>query len=263
MKKYTLSLIAILGILSCACTTNTDVKSETEETHMAELDDYINRLMTVHEIPGTAVAVIQNGDVIHEGYYGLASLEHAVPVAPKHLFRVYSTTKILVATAIFQLKEKGLLHEDDLASKHLNNLPEAWNKIQIKHLLSHTSGLPDFIRFDSQMKNDDMWQLLTNTPVEFEAGTQWRYNQTNYWLLAKIIEKLGDQPLERFLMDKQFEGKAEGAMLSSDSREVIPKRIFKYNYDHQAQNYTRSIDKEQSRGLAGNGLNITDRKSVV
>ncbi|MEO1486549.1 MAG: serine hydrolase [Bacteroidota bacterium] len=227
-----------------------------------EITAYIENVMKVHEIPGLALAILRKDSIIHKGYYGKASLELDVAVNENHLFRVYSTTKLWVATAIFQLREQGKLGLDDTLEAHLENTPEAWKGVSIANLLTHSSGIPNFIQFESHLSNEAVWSKLVELPMEFEPGTLWRYNQTNYWLLAKIIEKQSGMTLTEFVAQNQFEGDDNGFIFSSNSLEVIPNRISKYVFDDALGKYQKSTDKEQSRGLAGNGLNITLDKFI-
>lgn len=250
-------LLAILLLSACQRT-----KKGVEANDPNEIDAYIENLMKVHEVPGLALAVLKKDSVVHKKFYGKASLEFDIPVDENHLFRVYSTTKLLVATAIFQLQEQGKLRLDDTLAIHLKDVPETWERVSIANLLTHSSGIPNFIQFESHLNNEAVWLKLVELPMEFEPGTVWRYNQTNYWLLAKIIEKQSGMTLTEFIAQNQFEGDRNGFVFSSNSLEVIPNRISKYVFDNALGKYQKSIDREQSRGLAGNGLNITLDKFV-
>jgi len=250
-------LLAILLLSACQ-----RQKKVVEVNDPNEIDTYIENLMKVHDVPGLALAVLKKDSVIHKKFYGKASLEFDIPVDENHLFRVYSTTKLLVATAIFQLQEQGKLRLDDTLAIHLKDLPETWERVSIANLLTHSSGIPNFIQFESHLNNEAVWSKLAELPMEFEPGTLWRYNQTNYWLLAKIIEKQSGMTLTEFVAQNQFEGYKDGFVFSSNSLEVIPNRISKYVFNDDLEKYEKSIDQEQSRGLAGNGLNITLDKFV-
>lgn len=252
MKQFVLTFL-MYSCLLFSTAGNTTVPEPT----LPAIDAYVKHMMQVHGIPGVALAVVHRGQVIHENYYGQASLTHDVPVQEKHLFRVYSTTKLLVSTAVFQLIEKGALSLEDPLERHLPDLPESWRTVQVKHLLTHSSGIPNFIQFDSDLSNEEMWNQLAALDMDFPTGSRFDYNQTNYWLLATIIEQLSGQSMEAFIIDQQFSGNGEGILFSSDSREVIPDRLSKYNYDLESESYSYATDREQSRGLAGNGLNIT------
>ena len=256
MRNISSFILIILLAALCACT------SERNTINSPEIDDYVKELMEVHEIPGLALAVIKNGAVIHKSYHGKASLGFEVPVDEEHLFRVYSTTKLLVATAIFQLIEEKKLSLENPIHRLLDDLPQQWSSVQVQHLLTHSSGIPNFIQFETSLPNDLVWEKLKAMSLDFSPGDLWSYNQTNYWLLAQIIEKLSGESLEEFIGKRQFDNGNEGILFSSNSLEAINNRIVKYSFNHQTDQYEIAIDKEQSRGLAGNGLNISLDKFI-
>jgi CubicO group peptidase (beta-lactamase class C family) len=95
-----------------------------------------------------AVGVIKNDKIIFQKYYGRENLESDKKVNSNSLFRVYSTTKLITDVAVFQLIEKGQLSLEDKISKYLDDLPKEWQNVKIKNLLSHSSGIPDFARYE-------------------------------------------------------------------------------------------------------------------
>ena len=107
-----------------------------------EIDSYVQRTMKQHQIPGVALAVIKDGRVIHRNYYGLANVEHNVSVTDKTVFRIFSTTKLMVATGVFQLIESGQVGLEDEVSKYVDGLPKHWQAVTVKQLLAFASGLP-------------------------------------------------------------------------------------------------------------------------
>ena len=100
--------------------------------------------MRVQKIPGLSLAVLRNGKIEFVKSYGFSNLEHHVPVKPETIFQSGSIGKQFTATAIMILVEEGKLSLDDKISKYLNDLPETWNSISVRHLLTHTSGLGEY-----------------------------------------------------------------------------------------------------------------------
>ena len=256
-KIFKVCLLSMLVCLPVGC--NETNRATKTETLASTIDHYMEEQLALHEIPGAAVGVIKKGQILYKQYYGLASPVHAVPLAEEHLFRVYSTTKLLVSTAIFQLIERKQLHLEDLVNTYVS-IPDSWQSVQIQHLLTHSSGIPDFIYLDAELSNEAIWSQLIVKDLEFKPGSQWRYNQTNYWLLAQIIEKISGQTLQEFIWEQQFSNRKEGVLFSSNSLEVIPHRISKFIYHPEVKNYYLSTDNAGSRGFAGNGLNISLEK---
>src|SRR4030095_2932481 len=107
-----------------------------------QVDDYIKQAMQKRRIPGLALAVVRDGQVIKAQGYGVANLETETPVTPETVFELASITKQFTATAIMILVEEGKVNLDEHVSKYLENTPDSWKNITVRHLLTHTSGLP-------------------------------------------------------------------------------------------------------------------------
>lgn len=253
MKRNILIGILALSLLALSCA------NEGEDTAVNKnaIDDYLNDVMKLHEIPGLALGVIKNGEVIYQGYFGKASLEENEPVDKNTLFRIFSATKLITSTGIFQLIEKGKLSLEDNISKYLDNLPEKWKDVKIKNLLSHSSGLPDFIRYESTLSDKELMEKLSYESMDFSIGNQFRYNQTNYWLMAQIIEKVTGQPFDKYILNNQFKTATKDVLFSSNSLETIPNRATRYFYSAETKEYKKDTNNNGKRGHSGNGLNIT------
>ena len=185
-----------------------------------EINTYITEIITRHEIPGAAVGVIQNGKVIFENYYGLSSIEYNVPVSEKTLFKIHSISKIFVVTGIFQLIEKNKMSLGDNLAKFFDDLPKEWNNIKVKHLLTHSSGLPDIAQYymlPEQQAKDNIFE----GEIEFTPEEKYSYNQTNFWLLNKIIEKVSNEKFENFIIENQF-NTHEDNVLFCNFLDIVP-----------------------------------------
>ncbi|MCJ7676662.1 MAG: serine hydrolase [Anaerolineales bacterium] len=136
------------------------------------------------EAPGASLIVIQNGEVVCEKSYGLASIELGVANTPDTVFRLGSITKQFTAMAIMQLHERGLLNIDDPVARYLPGTPHG-DAITIRHLLTHTSGVS---------QTDD-------GQLEFAPGERLNYSNKGYWLLGRIIEKISGRPYEEYLRE--------------------------------------------------------------
>ncbi|WP_461444887.1 serine hydrolase domain-containing protein [Maribacter sp.] len=251
-----ISLLLIVG--SCTGKRNGNLTIEKKNS----LDEYVRSAMEIHHIPGLAVAVVKDGNVIYENYLGNATLEEESPVDDKTIFRVFSTTKLITATGIFQLVEKGKISLEDKISKHFDSLPEAWEQVRVKHLLTHSSGLPD-LRYPRHLSNAEVMQELFNDKMDFQTGNQFRYNQTNYWLLARIIEKTTGLSFDAYVLKNQFAASKEGVLFSSDSREEIHNRATRYYYDASKNEFRKDTINVGKRGRPGNGLNISLNEFVA
>ena len=110
----------------------------------ARVDKLVQDKMYHELLPGLALVVLKDGKVLTEQGYGLADLDSKLPVTTNTVFRIGSLSKQFVATAIMILVEAGEISLDDPVSKYLDGTPSRWKRITIRHLLTHTSGIPDF-----------------------------------------------------------------------------------------------------------------------
>ena len=155
MKKSILSLCFVVCSISSFCQTKNELKKK--------IDNYIKEVIEINQIPRLAVAVIKKEKIIYEKYYGKGSIEENTNVNTKSIFRLYSTTKLISAIAVFPLIERNQITLEDKISKYLDNLPKEWQDVKIKNLLTHSSGLPDIVKFeDIQYSLDDgeKWKRL-------------------------------------------------------------------------------------------------------
>ncbi|MEO7977250.1 serine hydrolase [Flavobacterium sp.] len=234
--------------------------SQTENKLIEQkIDTYIKEVIELNEIPGAALAVIKDGKVIYEKYYGKASLEENTAVDKTTAFKIFSTTKLITSVGIFQLIEKEKLSLEDPISKYLNNLPKEWKKIKIKNLLTHSSGLPDIVQFEDilfSLPYSEKISLLSKKPMQFATGNQYRYNQTNYLFLAKIIEKITSLPFDEYILKNQFPKAKSDVFFLSDFGQITPKGAVRYNYDAENKKYKKNDYNSGSDSHSANGLNI-------
>jgi len=224
------------------------------------IDSYLTEVMKTYEIPGLAVGVVKNDKIIFQKYYGRENLESNKEVDSNSLFRVYSTTKLITNIAVFQLIEKGQLSLDDKISKYVDYLPKEWQDVKIKNLLSHSSGIPDFARYEdipANASNAKVVERLSKEKMEFETGNQYSYNQTNFMLLALIIEKISGQKFEDHVLKNQFFDAKNKVIFSSNSLEEIPNRVQLYRYNDSLKQYKKSTHVGGFRSHPGNGLAIS------
>ncbi len=152
-----------------------------------------------------AVLVARRGRPVFEKAYGLADLAWGLPNTVDTRFEIASLTKQFTGMAIAQLAAQGKLALDDPVGKYYAGAPPAWDGIKIEQLLTHTSGLPgdelkDFPKgIAVPYTPDELIATFRDRPLVFEPGTRWRYTNTEYYLLAWIIEKLSGESYGRYL----------------------------------------------------------------
>src|SRR5262245_49566069 len=119
-----------------------------------DVDRYINSEMQKQKIPGIALAVLRDGVVIETKGYGKANLELQVPVKPETIFQSGSMGKQFTAAAVMLLVEAGKLKLDDAVGPYFPGSPESWQKITVRNLLTHTSGIPDYTEKQIDYRKD-------------------------------------------------------------------------------------------------------------
>jgi len=174
------------------------------------IDTYLNEIVNAGWFQG-AVLVAHNGNVIISKGYGMADATQGTPNSAQTRFRLASLTKQFTAAAIMILQARGQLNVQDAICAHLPDCPDAWRDVTIQHLLTHTSGLPnytDFMSYEpSQMQPATPDQLIArfrNEPLLYPPGTTYFYENSDYVLLGQIIEHVSGQSYADFLRDAIF-----------------------------------------------------------
>lgn len=177
----------------------------------AKLDEYMSALASAQRFSG-AVLVARGGSVVLSKGYGMANYEWDVPNTPWTKFRLGSMTKQFTAMAIMQLDERGLLSVDDPVTKHLPDYPRTGDRITIHHLLTHSSGIPSYTDSPDYRKNmrvdlsvAQMIDGFKDKPLEFAPGEKFKYDNSGYFLLGALVEKISGQPYDRYLQARIFE----------------------------------------------------------
>ncbi|KQZ03681.1 hypothetical protein ASD21_20580 [Caulobacter sp. Root1455] len=149
-----------------------------------------------------SILVAKDGAPMWRESFGAADREWDVANTADTKFRLGSITKQFTATAILQLVEQGKLSIDDPVSKYYADAPPAWAKVTIKHLLTHSSGIPSYTAlpgfFDKgssklPLTPDEIVKLTRDMPLEFEPGAKYNYDNTGYILLGYVIEKVSGE----------------------------------------------------------------------
>jgi CubicO group peptidase (beta-lactamase class C family) len=205
MQKYRRKRIALIVVAMFLAASLTHAETSAEKA-----DGLLNGLIKTND-PGIAVIVAQNGKILFEKSYGLADLEHHVPVTSQTIFRIASVTKQFTAAAILKLQEQGKLSVKDKLSKYIPDFPRG-NEVTVRELLNHTSGIHDYIQepdFYSHATNalttGAIIEIIKKYPYDFDPGTEWSYSNSGYQLLGYIIEKVSGQSYGDFLRDNFFQ----------------------------------------------------------
>lgn len=219
--------------------------------------------MRADDLPSVALVVGRAGKILKQAAYGEASLELHVPATPQTVYPIASATKAFTSTAIFLLVREGKFALEDSITELLPGLPSAWLEVTPRHLLTHTSGLPDIAITSGreQLIAGTRGEALTRVcalPLSCAAGARWSYNQTNYMLLLMLVEKYGERPFETFIRERLFEPLGLKATTFGDSDDVIPGRATMYETRDGALRPRQSRFPEFVRGAAGVNTSVEE-----
>ena len=184
-------------------------------------------------IPGLQAAVVKHGRIVMQVSCGIADITFNQPVVRTTRFQLASATKPFTGVAVMQLVEEGKLKLDAPLTDYLDGLPEAWSAVTVHQALMHVSGLPDIVNPAAGSLVDTggesaSWVKVQTLPMQFEPGHGYAYNQTNYLLLGRIIEKLRGQPFTEVVRQREFAVAGMPTATFSDAYSVVPGRATGY-----------------------------------
>ncbi|MGA7473018.1 MAG: serine hydrolase domain-containing protein [Candidatus Sulfotelmatobacter sp.] len=206
-----------------------------------ELTDKVDRVFAewnTTSSPGCALAVVKDDHVVYEHGYGMANLELGIAITPQSVFDIGSVSKQITAMAILLLAQEHRLSLDDDIRKYLPEMPDYGSTITIRHMLHHTSGLRNYDDlFDLQgipeadltTDRDAMELILRQKGVNFRAGEEFLYSDTNYFLMSQIVKRVTGQTLRQFAQDRIFGPlQMTSTHFHDDHTMIVPRRATGY-----------------------------------
>ncbi len=191
--------------------------------------------MNTNGIPGLALGIQRGDDLLHEGYYGFANLEHSIPAGAETSFEIASVSKLFTAQAVLRLAQDGRFGLDERLAGYLAGLPEAWQPVTIRQCLAHQSGIPNYTTVDrywettrAAKSHEDVLALVRDLPLLFAPGTRHSYDNTGFYLLGMLIEAVTHQSYGDFLREMIFAPLDMSHTRANDYASIIP---------HRAQGY--------------------------
>ncbi len=164
-------------------------------------------------LPGCALGVYRNGSIAYSKGYGLASLELEVPITPRTVFDIGSTSKQFTAFAILLLEQQHKLSLDDDVRKFIPELPDYGRSITLRHLITHTSGLRDYtalfefagvLEQDLTTDQDALDLIVRQKRTNFAPGSEWDYSNTGFFLLAQVVKRASGKSMREFAQENLF-----------------------------------------------------------
>ncbi|AIE86447.1 penicillin-binding protein [Fimbriimonas ginsengisoli Gsoil 348] len=187
--------------------------------------------------PGASVAVVRYGKIVVAEGYGFANVELHVPATADTVYGLLSVSKQFTSAAVLLLEREGKLRLDEPIGTYLPGSPEAWKAVTVRHLLNHTSGIPDYTDVHPFFEEialgrtpDELLKPVREAPLMFSPGSKWRYSNSNYYLLGQIVERLGGKPWSEFLKERIFRPAGMGATRDNVPTDVVPNRSAGYHW---------------------------------
>jgi CubicO group peptidase (beta-lactamase class C family) len=237
----------------------------------SELGAYADRLLSTAypaDQPGAAVLIVQDGRTVLRKGYGMANLELGIPIAPDMVFELGSITKQFTAAAILLLQERGQLRVEDDITKYLPDFPTHGKTITLENLLTHTSGIPTYTSLPEwfphareDMRPADVIALFKDKPLEFNPGEQWAYDNSGFFLLGAVIEKVSGKTYEQFVEEEIFQKLGMANTRYGHFEEVIPRRASGYARDERGYRNADFISMTQPYA-AGSLMSTVDDMAI-
>jgi CubicO group peptidase (beta-lactamase class C family) len=194
------------------------------------------------DVPGCVLGIIKEGKLIYDKGYGMANMEYDIPNSATSVFRIGSTSKQFTAASIVLLAEKEKLSLDDNLKSLFPDFPEYAEKITIRHLLNHTSGIRDYLQIsylkglgDDDYYTDDnvMKWLINQTDLNFAPGEEYLYSNSGYWLLGQIVKKVAGMNMAEFAKKEIFEPlEMNNTHFHNDHTQIVKNRASGYVPDN-------------------------------
>lgn len=248
-------LLTALAILMC-------VTSTAKHYHQGiQKIDQMCRTIFPQDEPGASVLIMQGSKKIFDKGYGIADLQTHQPINGNTFFNIASVSKQFTATAILQLEEKGLLSIEDPISKYYPEFKaEFWKDIKLKHLLSHSSGIPDArkgLTREQRVNGDEKLALAYLNDLNFThfpPGTQYEYINPTYVLLGDIVEKVSHQVFMDYVKDNIFQKAGMNTTLYFDRnhQNLIPNMAHAYEYGDLSNMQEEHNASAEARGKEKN-----------
>jgi len=188
--------------------------------------------------PGCSLGVIRDGAFVYSKGYGLGSLELGVPLSPQSVFYMASVSKQFTAASIVLAAEQGLLSLDDDIHKYIPELPDYGQPVTLRQMLHHTSGFRDYLDLlqlsghnvlDVHSTAELMDTIARQKALNFNPGSESRYSNTNYFLLAQVIKRATQKPLSVFAEENIFRPLGMSHTRFYDDKDVVvPGRVPAY-----------------------------------
>jgi len=208
-----------------------------------------------------AALVVYRGTVLLRAGFGFADADLAVPNAPDLIYGIGSLTKPLTASAVLHAAERGLLDINDAVCDYVPRCPVEWNSVEVRHLLDHTSGIPDLFGslpeaplLETTSEVDRLLSELGPTPLRSLAGSEYSYSNFNYVLLGYILRSATREDWEGYLLQNVLRPAGAVDTAYDDVWAIVPRRARGYG---ERDGRIRPVEHDDHSAYAAGGLRST------
>ena len=222
--------------------------------------------------PGYAIGIVRNDSLIYAKGFGMANLEYSVPVTPETIFHMASVSKQFTAFSIVLLAKQGKLDLDDDIRKYLSWFPDLKEKITIRNLLHHTSGIRDQwqllamsgTRLDDVITQNQIIKILSKQQaLNFKPGDQFSYSNSNFTMLAEIIKSVTGQTLRQFTDSAIFKPLGmNNTHFHDDYMEIVKDRSYSY-FKIDSAHFANAVLSYSNAGATSLFTNINDMSKWI
>lgn len=221
--------------------------------HGQDIAGEIDRMFSwaTQTTPGCGVAVSRNGQVLVNRVYGMADLEHNVPLTPETPFDVGSVTKQFISASILLLVSEGRISLSDDIHRYIPELPDYGQTVTIDHLLTHTSGIRDWTWLASvtEHRDNSLTLILRQRGLNFAPGEEWSYSNSGYELLREVVARVSGQPLAEFMRTRLFEPLGMRSTRYGRDANEVPNAALAY--EKQGEQWRQEMRLGNARGGGG------------
>ena len=194
------------------------------------IDSYVSQEVGLQRIPGLSMALVSRGKVLKSGGYGMANAETQTPAKPETVYQLASVTKQVIAACVLLLEQDTLLGLEDPLLRHMPDAPLAWEKITLKHLLTHTSGLvtDEPLDLSRTYTEADAFAATRKLALRSTPGEKWEYCNFGFVLLGEVIRLKTRKRWDQFLTERFLRPLGMLATRRHTLRELVPNRADGY-----------------------------------
>ena len=223
-------------------------RNQSEDALSAQVDEVVHTQMREQKIPGVSLGVMRDGKIIKATGYGLANVELNAPVTPQSAFHTESVGKTFTAVGVMILLEEGKVGLDDKITRYLPESPKEWKDVTVRQLMTHTSGIPDYLgEFSGKMLVDlrrdyteeQLLHVIASAPMDFQPGEKRVYCNSGFVILGALIHRVSGKPWAEFLQERIFGPLGMTATRVISEADIIPNRTSGY---HLVQGQWKNVD---------------------